>query len=416
MTGRRSDLVVVGGGAIGLTVALYAARAGARVTVLERAAATGQGCSACAAGLLNLTHLAPLANPAALREGVRSLPRRDGPFHLRPRVALLPWMARFIRSALSPARVRAGSNLLRALGVESLRLHAELPRDGVPTGMRRNGILYACCSPGGLAELEHQMQALSPYGIQASMLDSGQSRAQEPSLAPSVAGAALCDEEGHLDPACFTRAVSEEAARIGVDIRTGAEVFAAERVGPRITRLETTSGSVCGDTIVLAAGVDSGWLAGAVRLRLPMEAGKGYYIDLPATAEDPRQPVYLHEARVVATPLGDRLRLAGTFELGGPDERIDPIRLAAVKRSAQRYLSSVGDRPLRRTWRGLRPCAPDGLPYLGRAREVQNLIVATGHGMLGLVLAPVTARIVVRLAQGRDPGHDLTLTSPDRFA
>jgi D-amino-acid dehydrogenase len=415
VTQPSPDIAVIGGGAIGLSIALDAARSGARVAVLERGATTGQECSACAAGLLNLTHLDPLANPAALRDGLRSLPRRDGPFRLHPRVAVLPWLARFVRAALTPRRVRAGSDLLHALGAESLRLHAQLAESGVATGLRRDGILYAALSERGMDELRHQTQALARYGIQLRLLAAAESQDQEPSLTPAIAGAAFCAGEAHIDPPGFTRAVSDEAGRLGVDVRTGTEVFALERSGRRVTRLETTAGPLRADTVVLAAGVGSGRVARSIGRRLPLEAGGGYYVDLGASDEDPRQPVYLHEARVVATPLADRLRLAGTFELGRHDERIDPIRIAAVQAAARRGLRALGDRPLLNAWRGLRPCPPDGLPYLGRYRDVDNLIVATGHGMAGLVLAPVTARIVTALAQGADPGHDLTLTSPDRF-
>jgi D-amino-acid dehydrogenase len=410
-----SDLVIVGGGAIGLATALDAARAGARVTLLERRAGLGTGCTSTAAGLLNLSHLTPLANPAALRDGLRWLPRRDGPFHLRPHPKALPWLARYTLAALNPARVRRGADLLYALGAESVDLHARLADQGLPTGMRRRGIVYACTSSKGLAAVRRQMRPLGPHGQRVRMMGGAEARAQEPALAPTVVGAAYCENEAHVAPAAFVRALSGEAVRLGADIRTGTEVLGAHRSRGRITHVETTTGPIHGGTIVLAAGFQSRRLARSLGLGLPVQAAKGYHIDLPVDPADPRQPVYLHEARVVATPMGDRLRLAGTFEIGTDPATIDAVRLAAVRTAASQGLEGLAGRPVLTAQRGLRPCTPDGLPLLGRQADIDNLIVATGHGMVGLVLAPVTAKIVTALAQHAEPGYDLTLTDPDRF-
>ncbi len=119
--------------------------------------------------------------------------------------------------------------------------------------------------------------------------------------------------------------------------------------------------------------------------------------------------------RTIATPLDGRLRLAGTLELAGLDLSISRVRVEAIRRAAARVLSNQAGRRVLDVWSGLRPCTPDGLPVIGRPARVPGLVLATGHAMKGLSLAPITARLVAELVTGERPSHDLAPFSPDRF-
>ena len=153
-------------------------------------------------------------------------------------------------------------------------------------------------------------------------------------------------------------------------------------------------------------------------LRLPMQAGKGYSVTLPNPVELPALCSILTEARVAVTPMGGSLRFGGTMEMSGTSESISPRRVEGILRAASSYFPNFkrshfdGLTP----WHGLRPCSPDGMPYLGRSAAASNLLVATGHAMMGLSLAPVTAAIAARLLDAEPPGFDLHLLSPNRFA
>jgi D-amino-acid dehydrogenase len=148
---------------------------------------------------------------------------------------------------------------------------------------------------------------------------------------------------------------------------------------------------------------------------LPVEGGKGYHVDLEPGPGDPRIPLWFQETRVIATPLRGRLRLAGTLELAGLDLSVDPRRVNAVLRAGRRGVTGLDGRTVVEVWRGLRPCSPDGVPIVGRSQRVENLILATGHGMMGLTLAPITARLVGEIVSGEPPSVDLEPLSPDRF-
>jgi D-amino-acid dehydrogenase len=210
-------------------------------------------------------------------------------------------------------------------------------------------------------------------------------------------------------------AVGELAVDEGVDVRTGVEVLKVRRRGDRIASLWTTEGDVVADQVVLAAGVWSAELARSLGVRLPIEAGKGYHVDVEARPGDPDVPIWLHESRVVITPLGDRLRLAGTLELSGTDGGVDARRVRAIVESARQAMPSLASRRTLRIWRGMRPCTPDGLPVIGRVPKAKNAVLATGHGMWGLQLAPLTGSLVSDIVAGETPELDVHPLRPARF-
>jgi D-amino-acid dehydrogenase len=125
----------------------------------------------------------------------------------------------------------------------------------------------------------------------------------------------------------------------------------------------------------------------------------------------------LEEARVAVTPMGDRLRFSGTMELSGLDSSVNMRRVRALLKSIPAYLGGVDPAQLEQgeIWAGLRPCTPDGLPFVGRFRNFDNLIAATGHAMVGISLAPITGKLVAEIVQGRIPSIDLHLLRPDRY-
>ena len=147
---------------------------------------------------------------------------------------------------------------------------------------------------------------------------------------------------------------------------------------------------------------------------MPLEPAKGYHVEIDTPALQAGIPIYMEQSRVIATPLAGRLRLAGTLELAGHDVSVDPVRLGSLLLAARRTLQLPCDRIVG-VWRGLRPCAPDGLPIIGRVDGIENLVLATAHAMLGITLAPVTGEIVAGLVGDERQRHDVAPFSPGRF-
>jgi D-amino-acid dehydrogenase len=409
-----SDVVVVGGGAIGVCVALEAARRGARATLLERGPELAWGCSAGNAGLICPSHAAPLATPAALRQGLRWIARPDSPFYLRPRPAVVPWIARFI-SASTNARAHAASLVIRELASASLALHVELSASGIDSALTRRGALNVHETASGFAEARREAAEAQANGLAAEVLDGAGALEHVPSIAGSIAGAVYYPGDAHCDPLRFVRAVGEAAAQAGVRIRTGVEVLGLRRRSAHVGAVETTEGDVAAGEIVLAAGAWTPTLARDLGVALPVEGGKGYHVDLEPGAGDPSLPVWFQESRVIVTPLPGRVRLAGTLELAGLDMSVDRRRVAAVERGGRRGIRGLENRRTVEIWRGLRPCSPDGLPIIGRPDSLENVVLATGHGMMGLSLAPITGRLVGEVLSAEPPSHDLAPVSPGRF-
>jgi D-amino-acid dehydrogenase len=404
----RPDVVVVGAGAIGAATAYELARRGARVTLLERSQ-VASGCSYGNAGLISPSHTEALANPAALRAGIAWMARRDSPFHLRPRPSVLPWLARFAAACL-PGRSAAATAMLRALTSVSLEAHETLARAGLPTSFTRQGILSVYESESAFAGARAHTPA------ETRVLGREAARALEPALGPGIAGAILHPREAHCDPGDFTAALVEGARALGAEVHTGVETLALRRSNGRIAELQTSAGALRPGAIVLAAGAWTKALAAQAGVYLPLEGGKGYHLELAGGGTGrPQLPIFLEEARVTATPLAGRLRLTGALELSGLDLRIDPIRLEAIGRAARRVLRLSSQQRPSRIWRGLRPCAPDGLPIIGQADGIANLYLATGHAMLGIALAPVTGEIVADLVTGAPSRHAIERLAPSRF-
>ncbi len=403
----------MGGGAIGVCVALESARRGAKVTLLERGAELAWGCSAGNAGLISPSHAAPLATPSAVRQGLRWMTKPDSPFYIRPRPAVLPWLGRFVWASTTE-KARVAGRVIRSLSSASLALHGELAASGVATGFDRRGVLYVYETERGLTEGRREALEATRAGLSCEVLDLAEARALEPALTAAAAGAVYYPGDAQCDPLQFVLGVGAAAAEAGATIQTRVEALGLRRREGRVDAVVTTAGEVTAGTYVIAAGAWSPQLVGDLGLYLPVEGGKGYHVDLAAADGGPRIPVWLQEARVIATPLEGRIRLAGTLELSGLDLSVDRRRVDAVLNAGRRCVAGLGGQVLE-VWRGLRPLSPDGIPIVGRPESFDNVVLATGHGMMGLTLAPITGRLVGELIAGDESSHDLRPLRPDRF-
>jgi D-amino-acid dehydrogenase len=405
-----ADVVVVGGGAIGVCVAFELARRGAEVTLLERGEELASGASSGNAGLLCPSHSAPIANPDSVRNGLRWMLKPDSPFYLRPRPSVAPWLARFVKASTA-ARAVEGTRIIRELSVASLELHAALADEGLGTGFERRGILNVYETEAGFANARRHAAAT---GLVAEVLGRDETRKLEPAVGGRIAGGVYFPGEAHCDPLTFVYAIGRAARAAGATIRTDVEVSALRRSNGGLA-VDTSRGTMQAGTVVLTAGAWTSRLAATLGVYLPIEGGKGYHLDLEPAADDPRIPISFDEAHVIATPLPGRLRLSGTLELSGLDTSISRTRVEAIRRAAARVLAIDEKRAEIDVWAGLRPCTPDGLPVIGRPYGVEPLVLATGHARKGFSLAPVTGRLVAELYAGEPTSFDLAPLSPDRF-
>jgi D-amino-acid dehydrogenase len=412
-------VVVVGGGVVGRFTALYARRRGFDVTLADRDPAGSRGCSFGNAGMVVPSHFVPLAAPGMVRLGVKWMFDPASPFRFKPRAsqALAGWTVRFWRAA-TPEHVRRAAPLLRDLALASRACYEALAGEsGNRFGLECNGMLVVSRADHGWQEERHAAEQARALGIPATVLERRDAVAFDPCLREDIAGAVHYPLDCHLVPDRLLAWLDDRLDAEGVRVRRSTEVTGFVRDRSLLRAATTPAGDIAGDTFVVCGGVWSPSLVRSLGVRIPIEAGKGYTVTVPKPPELRSHCAILSEARVAVTPMGGDLRIGGTLELAGIDASIDPVRVRAIADAVPRYYRSIDVEALRaaQPWAGLRPCSPDGLPYVGRTSKVANLIVAAGHAMMGVSLGPVTGRIVADLVAGERPEFDMSQLSPDRY-
>lgn len=415
-------VLVVGAGVVGLNAAYELRRRGFDVTVLERDPGGHAGASHGNAGIVVPSHFVPLAAPGVVTQALRWMLDPMSPFYVRPRASLelALWGWHFLRSA-NARHVARAAPLLLALNLASRRRYEDLTHElGVDVGFTPRGLLMLCHTEHGLAGEARGAATARELGLDAVVLDAAQVRALEPSIELDVVGAVHVRDDAHLDPGATMRALRTHLERDGVRFRNGAEVTAVRDLRGAVevdVRAAEGAGVETADALVLAGGSWSAALARQLGLRLPLQPGKGYALTIEAPSQRLRTAAILVEARAAATPLGNRLRIGGTMEITGFDPRLNPARVEGIKHAAQRYFPRLPRSELdgASPWMGFRPVSPDGLPYLGSAPRHPNVVIATGHAMMGFSLGPISGRLVAELVAGEQPSLDLTLLAPGRF-
>ena len=300
--------------------------------------------------------------------------------------------------------------------MESRRWFAEWAREE-DFGLVQRGLLMLCRTEEGLAEEVEVAHMAETLGIEARVLDSREVAAADPGVTMDVAGAVHFLQDCHLDPARFLDGLRRRVVAAGGRITSGVTVTLLERSGGRVTAVSGNGQRFSGSAFVIAAGSWSAELLRPLGLRLPLQAGKGYSLTLPNPPQLPQLCSIFAEAKVAITPLGDRLRVAGTMEVGGLNLAVNPRRVNGIVKSVPQYFPKFRREDFAdvEPWAGLRPVAPDGLPYLGKVPGLGNVFAATGHAMLGLSLAPVSGRLIAELVTGRPPSTDITRLAVGRF-
>jgi D-amino-acid dehydrogenase len=408
---------VIGAGVIGVTTAYGLASRGRDVTVID-AGPIGHGSSYGNAGLVSPSHSLPLATPGVLGQGLRWLLDRNSPFYIKPRFdrALLSWLWHF-RAAANEKQASAAIPLLRSLHLASRDLYDEWTAlDGMDCAYARNGLLYVFRTHSGLHEAREEARLLQDSGLTSEFLDEDAVREIIPLLRAGAAGGVRFSEDAQMNPHTFVTGLARLAESAGATFLERTEALGFTTASGRITAVNTTRGEFRPAQVVLAAGAWSPGVARDLRLKLPIQAAKGYSLTFHRPDPFPDIPLLLMEARVAVTPMGPLLRLAGTLEMSGMDLSINRRRVDAMKRAASDYLEGIDQLELLEIWRGLRPCTPDGLPIVGRPPHWENLVIAAGHAMIGQSLGPITGEIVARLICDEDPAFDLHLLGYQRFA
>ena len=407
-------IVIIGGGLIGLSTALFLTDRGTDVTVVDHGP-LGGGAAKGNAGFMCHTLVGPLAGPGLIGTALRSLTDPTGAVRVRP--SAIPTMPKWLLHFAKASTAKKFDSSRRALGRFNQDLDALLKHfDDAGVNVELSPPMMVPFHDVAFGEkFLRELHPMRDFGVELpDTLSSGDEvRKLVPALTDHVKAGFSLSGDRSLDPRHFVDTLVDVLKNRGVTFVEDAPVTSIEHSGGRVKFLTTAKGRIDADQFVIAAGAGSDQIARHLGLRIAVVPGQGYNVVLPSTPNLDR-PVIVEEAHAVATPLSDRIRLGGTMEFTGPKATFDGRRVDSIIKSMQPFFdldwSKRSD-----TWSGSRPMSPDGMPIIGRPKNWSNLIIGAGHGMYGLTLAPTTGLAISQLILDGRSAADLSAFNPDRF-
>ncbi len=412
-------IVIIGGGVVGLSSAHELLQRGHAVTLIERGRPGHDSCSLGNAGMVVPSHFEPLAAPGMIAMGLKWMFNPESPFAVRPRfdAELISWAFRFWRAA-TPAHVARCTPILRDMNLRSRELFVRYAEKyGNDFDLETVGLVMLCKEQKTLDHEAAFAAKAASVGVPTEVLDRAGIAGAEPGATLDVAGGVLFPKDAHMSPHKFIASLTRKVESLGGKFVWDAEVTGFRTEGDRIRAAITTTGDIAGDEFILASGVWSTGVAKTAGLSIPMQAGKGYSMLLENPAQRPKLCSILCEARVAVTPMGSGVRVGGTMQIDGNNLNVNERRVNGIRKSFPKYYTAFKPEDFNgvKVWAGLRPCSPDGMPYIGRTGTRKNLTIAAGHSMMGLSLGPVTGEMVAQIVSGEKTLVDASLLNPDRY-
>lgn len=409
---------ILGGGISGLFSAYYLIREGYQVTIIEKGSFQ-DGCSFGNAGMIVPSHIIPLAQPGMIAKGMRWMLNSESPFYVKPRLSweLGKWGYLFWKHS-NPAHVKYSIPILRDISLLSKRLFQELSeQDELAFGWKEKGLLMLFKDASTRHELEEEATIATRAGITAHVLSGTEVQELEPDVKVDVEGGVFYPGDAHIYPNELIQNLVKLLRLKGVLILENESVEDFEIRDARITSVSTQAGTYQFDEVVVAAGSWSPLLTQKLGISLPLQGGKGYSFMEPEVKSTIKIPAIMMEARATATPMGGGIRFAGTLEVAGTDMNINMNRVKGIHQAIKNYYPELDVTFPKKedVWRGLRPCSPDGLPYIGRVQGFKNLTLATGHGMMGVSLGPATGKLVAEIVSSQATSIPVSPFDPRRF-
>ncbi len=411
------NIIIIGGGIVGLSSAYFLQKEGHQVTVIDKSDITF-GASFVNAGYITPSHIIPLASPGMITKGLKMMLNSASPLYMKPRwdIDFFKWSWYFKKSS-TKAKVEKAIPFIKDINILSRELFEDIKSSGDlgDFQLERKGLLMLYKTQ---ASYEHEMevaQKASFLGLEVRELNKSQLKKIEPNIKIDAEGAIHYECDGHTTPTEIMPKMLHFLREVGVKIQTNEEVIDLSLVNGKISEVKTTKGDYAADEVVLAAGSWSGKLAKRLKIKLPLQPGKGYRINVVRPLGI-SMPAVLMESNMAVTPMKGFTRFAGTMEFSGINDYIRKERVEAIAAGAQKFYPeleiTVEEKANAQT--GMRPVTPDGLPYIGRSSKIKNLTFATGHAMMGWSLGPATGKLVSEIIGDKKTAMDISAFVPER--
>jgi len=410
------NCVIIGGGIIGLCSAYYLQKEGHQVAIFDKFDITA-GASFVNAGYITPSHFIPLASPGMISKGIKWMMNSSSPFYVKPRLNIdfLKWFWAFKKSATT-SKVEKAIPILKNINLLGRDLFEEIKSSkDFNFHYKRNGLLM-CYKTDKAGEEEWKVGQLGiNEGLNVKNLTKEDVKKLEPNIDLKIKGAVFYDCDAHTTPSEFMNGMVSYLKSNGVNFYLNEEVKDIQVSGNRVSKIITDKQDYKADEVVLSSGSWSPILAKKLGLKIPIEAGKGYRINVERHTGI-QMPSILVEAKVAVTPMNGFTRFAGTMEIGGINHDISKNRVRAIAKAGESYYNglNIEQEEIDNATCGLRPCSPDGIPYIGRSSKCTNLTIATGHAMMGWSLGPATGKLVSELISDKKSSLNLNPFNPDR--
>ncbi|MBN3580986.1 FAD-dependent oxidoreductase [Algoriphagus aestuarii] len=397
--------IIIGGGIAGLFTAYFLQKEGVEVQVIDKGDML-QNCSTGNAGMIVPSHIIPLAAPGMISKGISWMFSSKSPFYIHPRLdaKLMKWCLQFFKSA-NPAHVERSIPFLKNLSLLSKALYLEF-RDEHPESaiaLQEKGLMMIYQTESIEKEETEFAHLARKHGLEAEILSPEDIKNVEPNLDVKARGAVMFPGDAHLDPGKLYGFLISYLQEKGVKFLPETEVHGFEKAGNSVKAVLTDKGKIEAEKVILCGGSWSGELAKMLGFYLPMMGGKGYSF-IQENKPEIMQASILTEMKVAVSPYGPQIRFGGTMEIAGTNQKVNLNRVKGIYESINRYYPSFEAKfpEENKIWKGLRPCSPDGLPYIGFAPGLSNVLVNSGHSMMGVSLAPGSGKIISELHQQKD--------------
>jgi D-amino-acid dehydrogenase len=414
-------VTVLGAGVTGIASAWFLRQAGHEVTVIDRQPGAGLETSFANGGQVSVSHAEPWANPGAPLKVLKWLMREDAPllFRLRPDLNQWLWGLDFLRQC-TPGRTRHNIRQMVNLGLYSRATLQQLrAATGIDYQQKTEGILHFYTSEKEYADAQAPAALMREYGCELDMKTPDECIAIEPALAASrsqLVGGSMTASDESGDAHQFTARLAALCASAGVAFLYNTRIVGARKegdalLGVQIANADGIVSELRSDAYVMCLGAYSPQWARLLGQTLRIYPAKGYSVTLPVVNEAASFNVSLtdDEYKLVFSRLGDRLRIAGTAELGGYNTDLNLLRCEAIVRRVRQLFPEMTDGQNAQYWTGLRPATPSNVPYIG-ASKTRNLFLNTGHGTLGWTHACGSGAALADIVSGRAPEVDFAFT------
>ena len=413
------NIIVIGGGIIGLSSALYLQRSGHKVTVIDKDSFT-DNCSYGNLGYVCPSHFIPLAAPGIIWQGIKWMFNNQSPFYVQPslNLSLVDWGFKFMRSA-TKKNVEQAATPLKNIAVFSQQEYSKWEEiAGFDFAFEHKGMLEIFKTEKVGHHAAATVEAGKKLGLDVEMVDAKGLQQLEPQTKINALGAINFKCDSHLYPDKLMSSLKRFLLQQGVELVSD-EVTGFEKNNSKIQKVICGNKAIETDEIVIATGSWSRAIAAMLNTKIPLMPGRGYSFTLDNSPYKLNHPAILTEGRVAITPMegGNKMRYGGTMEIVGIKTPPRYHRVEGIVNAVRDFLPEFKiEMPApEEIWHGFRPTSADGLPYIGKIKKYKNVTVATGHAMLGLSLGAGTGKLVSELINGEKPGVDLKSFEVERF-